>query len=167
MLVWLTHGDHLWAIRLNKMDLKSLVDPWNLPLASLLNPTQSPCPPQSELAWTYIHPIPNAPFFFFFFFLMEQVQRNKKIVSKGWKFTLLWQNEFGPKGEKYLKLAFLFYQTKFGLLENNKRDGWRTMVNWKQQATKWSLPKTTSLTPKELHLAAFQFTTVTATPTTK
>jgi hypothetical protein len=52
---------------------------------------------------------------------MEPVQRNKKIVSKGWKFTLPRRKEFRFRSEKYLKLAFLFYQTRFGLLENNKR----------------------------------------------
>jgi hypothetical protein len=41
--------------------------------------------------------------------LMEQVWRNKKIVSKGWKFPLLpRQDKFGPKSEKYLKLTFFF-----------------------------------------------------------
>jgi hypothetical protein len=49
--------------------------------------------------------------------LMEQVWRNKKIVSKGWKFPLFLQrNEFGPKSEKYLKPAFLFCRSGFGLL---------------------------------------------------
>jgi hypothetical protein len=54
--------------------------------------------------------------------LMEHVWRNKKIVSKGWKFTLLprW-NEFGPKSEKNLKFTFLFCQSGFGLLEIDNR----------------------------------------------
>jgi hypothetical protein len=53
---------------------------------------------------------------------MEQVWKNKKIVSKGWKFPFLFrQNEFGRRSEKYLKHAFLFHWSGFGLLENDKR----------------------------------------------
>jgi hypothetical protein len=53
---------------------------------------------------------------------MEQVWRNKKIASKGWKFPLLLRwNDFGPRNKKYLKPTFLFHQSRFGLLENDKR----------------------------------------------
>jgi hypothetical protein len=53
---------------------------------------------------------------------MAQVWRNKKIVSKGWKFPLLprW-NKFGLRSEKYLKPTFLFHLNGFGLLENDQR----------------------------------------------
>jgi hypothetical protein len=52
---------------------------------------------------------------------MEQVWQNKKIVSEGWKFTLLRRNEFGPTSGKRLNLALLFRHNGFGLLENGKR----------------------------------------------
>jgi hypothetical protein len=53
---------------------------------------------------------------------MEQVWRNKKIVSKGWKSPFfLQQNEFGLRNEKYLKPTFFSRQSGFGLLDNDKR----------------------------------------------
>jgi hypothetical protein len=53
---------------------------------------------------------------------VEQVWRDKKIVSKGWKFSLLPQwNKFGFRSGKHLKPALLFGHSGFGRLENDKR----------------------------------------------
>jgi hypothetical protein len=49
MSVWLTHGDHLQVIQLNRMDLKSLVIHGNSYLHHCQN-QKTPCPPQLELA---------------------------------------------------------------------------------------------------------------------
>ncbi len=51
ILVWITSGDQLWAIQLNRTNLKSLVIHGNSHLHHCQN--QKPrCPPQFELAWT-------------------------------------------------------------------------------------------------------------------
>jgi hypothetical protein len=53
---------------------------------------------------------------------VEQVWRDKKIVSKGWKsILLLRRNKFGFRSGKHLKPALLFRHSGFGLLENDKR----------------------------------------------